>query len=547
MAEFNLALVHDTVSAAVPDRTALIRGHRSWTFKDISERSRRLASYLHRRGLGAHAERASLAGHESGQDHLGLYLYNGNEYLEGMLGAYRARVAPFNVNYRYVEEELRYLLADARTRGLIYHAAFAPVLAAVLPALEGVEVLIQVADGSGHDLLAGAVDYEEALASGAPEGPPVDPSPDDLYILYTGGTTGMPKGVLWRQHDIFLAAMGGRPIGSSEEVASYAEIAERAAGRPEYRMLVLPPLMHGAAQWASFGGWTGGGTVVLARENRRLDPVDVWSTVQQHSVQVITVVGDAMARPLVEELERNDYDVSSLIAIGNGGAALNPALKQRLVSRLPHLIVSDSVGSSETGAQMTHASTKDDVSTGTFRPGPGTTVVSEGRERVLEPGGGEVGWLAQSGNVPLGYLGDPAKTAETFPVIGGTRYSVPGDRATLLADGQIELLGRDSVTINSGGEKIFAEEVERALSQHPAVADVVVVGRPSDRWGQEVVALVTVAEGAAATHEELVEFAARHVARYKLPKATAFLSDLHRSPAGKADYRWASEQALRIP
>ena len=543
---FNLAVVHETVSAAVPDRPALIWGDRTWTYAEMTERSRRLASYLHGRGLGVRAERATLAGHQSGQDHVGLYLYNGNEYIEAMLGAYKARVAPFNVNYRYVEEELRYLLNDAGTRGLVYHAAFAPVLERILPELPDLQVLVQVGDQSGYPLLEGAVDYEEALAGAPAASPPVEPSPDDLYILYTGGTTGMPKGVLWRQHDIFLAAMGGRPIGSAEEVASYEEVAERAAGRDQFRMLVLPPLMHGAAQWAAFAGFAGGGTVVLPRETRRLDPADVWSTAERHAVQLVTVVGDAMARPLVEELERGNYDLGSLLALGNGGAALNPSLKERLLAHKPNMIVSDSVGSSETGAQMTHASTAGAVATGVFSPGPGTTVVSDARDRVLEAGDEEVGWLAQTGNVPLGYLGDAEKTAQTFPVVGGVRYSVPGDRARLLADGRIELLGRDSVTINSGGEKIFAEEVEKAIAQHPAVADVVVVGRPSERWGQEVVALVTLAREGRATPEELVEFAAGHVARYKLPKAVAFLPDLHRSPAGKADYRWAREQALKI-
>jgi acyl-CoA synthetase (AMP-forming)/AMP-acid ligase II len=549
--EFNLALVHETVAAAVPDRPCLVWGERRLSYAEVTDRSRRLAHWLQARGLGSHRSRRELEGHQSGQDHLGLYLYNGNEYLEAMLGAYKARVAPFNVNYRYVEEELRYLLANACTRGLVYHSCFAPTLAAVLPDVDGIDVLLQVADDSGNDLLPGALDYEAALASISAQAladAPLraEPSPDDLYVLYTGGTTGMPKGVLWRQHDIFMAAMGGRAIGSWEELTSYEEIATRAAAASELRSMLLPPLMHGAAQWTAFVMMTRGGTLVLPSDTRNLDPADVWRTVERERANSITVVGDAMARPLIEELERGHYDVGSLFYFGNGGAALNPVLKERLLERLPALRLSDSVGSSETGAQMTHVSEKGAVATGRFDPGPGTVVVSEDLSRVLGPDDDEIGWLAQAGQVPLGYLEDAPKTARTFPTIGGSRYSVPGDRARVLADGQIELLGRDAVTINSGGEKIFAEEVEQAISGHRSVADVVVVGRPSERWGQEVVALVRLAEGSTPTVEELLDHAATHIARYKLPKAIAFLADLHRSPSGKADYRWAAEQARQL-
>jgi acyl-CoA synthetase (AMP-forming)/AMP-acid ligase II len=281
---------------------------------------------------------------------------------------------------------------------------------------------------------------------------------------------------------------------------------------------------------------------VLPDNVRSLDAADVWATVAREAANTITVVGDAIARPLIEELERGDHDISSLFGFGNGGAPLNPALKQRLIDLAPNIVISDSVGSSETGAQMSHMSSKGSVSTGRFQAGPGAVVVSEDLQRLLAPGADEIGWLAQSGWVPLGYLNDAAKTARTFPVIEGHRYSVPGDRARWLDDGQIELLGRDAVTINSGGEKIFAEEVEQALAGHPAVNDVIVVGRPSERWGQEVVALVRLSDGAEVTTDELTEHASAHIARYKLPKDYVFLPAIQRSPAGKADYRWAKEQ-----
>ncbi len=542
--EFNLGQVHEWVAATVPDRECIVWRDRRYTYADITDRTRRLAYFLHRHGFGVHAERATLAGHESGQDHLGLYLYNGNEYLEGMLGAYKARVAPFNVNYRYVAEELLYLLKDAKARGIIYHATFAPVLEKVLPELRHLELLIQVADESGEALLPGAVDYEAALASAPPVLPPVQPSPDDLYILYTGGTTGMPKGVIWRQHDIFRAAMGGRTYGTWELVESSAHLIGRVLPGEGVRVMSIPPLMHGAAQWASFYYMAMGATLVFPTNTRTMDPVDVWQTVERERIIGLSVVGDAMARPLVEELERGSYDTSGFLAFGSGGAMLSEGMKTRILARMPNILVSDVAGASETGAQMGTNSTSGSVSTGRFVPGPGATVVSEDLTRELQPGDEELGWLAQRGSVPLGYLGDAEKSARTFPVIDGVRFSVPGDRARYLADGEIELLGRDSVTINSGGEKIFAEEVEQAIISHPAVADVVVAGRPSERWGQEVVAIVQLVDGASATPDELLAEAGTHVARYKLPKAFLFLPVIVRSPSGKADYRWAKERAL---
>jgi acyl-CoA synthetase (AMP-forming)/AMP-acid ligase II len=543
--QFNLAKAFDTLVETLADRECIVWRDRRLSYGDLQERSRRLGSYLHSRGLGVHRERADLKGWESGQDHVALALYNGNEYLEGMLGSYRARVAPFNVNYRYVGEELQYLLNDAKPNAMILHSSLAPTLAEVLPTLDSPpEVLLQVEDESGNPLLPGAVWYEEALAASSPEGPPVEPSPDDLYVLYTGGTTGMPKGVLWRQHDIFMAAMGGRQVGSWKVVNSYEELTERLAESFPVRLMILPPLMHGAAQWACFMLMATGATLIFPDDTHRVDPPDVWAVVEREKANSMTIVGDAVLRPLLMQLDKKSYDLSAFFAVGNGGAPLTPAVRAMAVERIPNLVISDSAGSSETGAQM-HVTSMDDVAVGSFLPGPGTLVVDETLSHVLEPGHEGNGWLAQTGNVPLGYLGDPEKTARTFPVIAGRRYSIPGDRARHRADGQIELLGRDSVTVNSGGEKIFVEEVERAIAGHPAVADVVVTGRPSERWGQEVVAVVQLADGAEASAESVVEEASAHIARYKLPKAVVFVDVIQRSPSGKADYRWAAETAVK--
>ncbi len=540
---YNLAQVNEAVAAANPDRPAVIHPGGTMTYQELTDRTRRFAHALAARGYGCHTERSGLAGHESGQDHLAIYLHNGPAYLETMIGAFKARLAPFNVNYRYVAEELQYLLDNAQAKVVVYHDAFAPTLAEVLPLLPSVTLLVQVPDGSGNALLPDAVRYDDLLAEGSTDPLDLTLSPDDLYILYTGGTTGMPKGVLWRQHDIFIGAMGGRPFGQPTAFESLEAIVEASANGGA-AMMSAAPLMHGAAQWATFTAFTSGNTVIFPEHVTHLDPVDIWSTVERHRVLTLQIVGDAMGRPLIDELERTPYDLSGFLALVSGGAALNSTLKERFLEQVPHAIVLDAVGSSETGAQMGHTSAKGAATTGTFTPGPETSVVSADLSAELAPGSEETGWLAQRGHVPLGYLGDAAKTAATFPVIGGVRFAVPGDRANWRADGVIELLGRDSVTINSGGEKIFAEEVEQALAHHPAVYDVIVVGRPSEQWGSEVVAIVQVAHDASVTDEELLAEAQRHIARYKLPKAFVYREALVRSPAGKADYRWAKAQAL---
>jgi 3-oxocholest-4-en-26-oate---CoA ligase len=542
--QFTVPAVAGAVAATIGDRELIIQGERRYTYAEILERSNRLAGYLHSRGLGCHTERSTLAGHEVGQDLLGLYAYNGNEFVEALLGSFAARVAPFNVNFRYVKSELQYLLADSGATALIYHAAFAPRVAEVLPELPALKVLIQIADESGNALLDGAVDYESAIQS-APPPAPVHHSPDDLYVLYTGGTTGMPKGVLWRQHDIFMTSFGGRNLMTGECVSSIDEITARVAANPGNKLLILPPLIHGAAQWSVMMAITTGQTLVFPSVVDHLDADEVVRTIEREQVAAVTVVGDAMARPLLAAIEKGIADVSPLAVIANGGALLTPYVKERLVEALPNVMVVDGVGSSETGAQMSHLSTNGAVSTGTFDAGPDTFVAAEDLGSLLQPGHDGMGWLAQRGYVPLGYKGDAAKTAATFPVIDGVRYAVPGDRARHREDGRIELLGRDSVTINSGGEKIFVEEVETAIASHPAVADVVVTGRPSERWGQEVVAVVALADAARADAEELITHAGKSLARYKLPKAVVFRAVIERSPSGKADYRWAREQAVQ--
>jgi len=543
--ELNLAAIAEAVAAAVPDRELFVHGDVRMTYAQYMDRAGRCGRVLHDAGLGCHAERSELAPHESGQDHLALYLHNGHEFLEANLGAYAARVAPFNVNYRYVDEELLALLDDLDAVGVVFHSAFAPTLARVRDQLPTLRVLLQVDDGSGHPLLPGAVWYEEALAVASPEPLPVEPSPDDLYILCTGGTTGRPKGVLWRQADIWVAALGGTTSASGTEFESLAEVAAHAAERPAIPTIVIAPFMHGAGQWSSLAALTHGHTVVLPREARHLDPADVLDTCERERVARMMVVGDAFARPLLDEYERRPRDLSALRFLINGGAGLSVSSRERLRAAWPWLLMADGLGSSETGT--TAMAVGGDGEPGVFTPAPTARVLAADRSRLLAPGEDEVGWTANLGRIPLGYYRDEAKTAATFPVVDGVRYVVPGDRARYRADGHLELLGRDSVTINSGGEKIFAEEVEQALLQHPAVQDAVVCGRPSERWGSEVAAVVSLRDGAAADEADLLAEAGRHLARYKLPKVVVFRDVVERSPSGKADYRWARQQVEAAP
>lgn len=533
--EFSVAEIHEAIAASRPDTECLVFRDRRLTWADVTERTRRLANYLIGFGLGVHVERSQLAGHESGQDHLAVYLHNGNEYLESMLGAFKARVAPFNVNYRYVAEELRYLLTDSRAAAIVVHSQFAPTLAEVLPDLTDLRVIIQVHDESGNDLLPGAVWYEDALASASPDKPAVEWSPDDLYILYTGGTTGMPKGVLWRNGDANVECFGGSSAETLEGVL--------AAAPGGLNALLAPPFMHGAGHWMTFRTWNLGGTVYIQSIPDRLDPADIWGLIERERLNFLLIVGDAFARPLLDELSVSTYDLGCLTVVLSGGAALSAGLKDEFLGHLPSLIIVDGLGSSEAGGQLAHVSAGTKATTGTFAISPGNHVLSANLDRELDAGEDELGWLAKSGRLALGYLGDAAKTERAYPVVDGVRYAVPGDRARLRADGVVELHGRDSVTINSGGEKIFAEEVEAAIKAHPDVYDCVVAGRPSERWGSEVVAVVRMRSGREADEASLLAESERHIARYKLPKAFVFVEEIVRSPSGKADYRWAKQVA----
>ena len=538
-----LSKIQEAVAAALPDREAIVFRDRRLTHAEVAERSRRLANFLLAHGITIHRPRSELRNWESGQDHVALYMYNGNEYVESLLGGYKARAVPFNVNYRYVREELEYLLNDADAKAIVYHACFAPTVKEILGSVPTLKLLIQVEDGSGEPLLDGAHDYETALAESDPGPTGQDYDPDDLFILYTGGTTGMPRGVLWRQADAYVSQMGGLYDGT-KVVQSVEEAVARAMAKKRHVIFPPPPFMHGAGKYLALRAMFEGNTLLIQNVVERFDAADVLGLVEKERANLMLAIGDAFGRPLLDELRRRSYDTASLKFLTNTGAIMSKGVKQGLMEAIPGLTIIDSLGSSETGVQAQNISgARTPKTQGDFRTMAGAMVMSEDRTHFLEPGSPEAGWLAKRDFVPYGYYGDETKTKETFPVIDGVRYVIGGDKVRLLENGEIAYFGRESMTINSGGEKIFAEEVEEALKHHPAVADVLVAGRPSERWGQEVVALIQLANGAAPDPEALRAEAAKHIARYKLPKAFRFVAEVGRAANGKPDYAWARKEA----
>jgi acyl-CoA synthetase (AMP-forming)/AMP-acid ligase II len=524
VAALNLADLFELVADAVPEREALATSERRLTFAQLDERSTRLANHLAAHGVDA-------------GDHVGLQLLNGTEYVEGMLAAFKLRAVPVNVNYRYVENELRYLFDDADLVALVYHHQFGGRVAIAASGLARLKVFVVVEDGTGDAPVEGSVEYEAALAAASPERAPIERSADDHYIAYTGGTTGLPKGVVWRQEDIFFAAMGGGdPLQMGNFIKEPAEIVERL---PENGMIALPtpPFMHVSAHWGVFSTLFGGGKTVVP-PGGRFEPDAILRLIGEEKVNLMVIVGDAMARPLMDAIDAADppYELSSLFVLGSGGAILSPSSKDRLKSLLPNVIVVDGFGSSETGVM------------GTNSGGAGARFTVNEQTQVLDdeghpvaPGSGVVGRLARRGHLPIGYYNDPAKTATTFLEVDGVRWVIAGDMATVEDDGTVVLLGRGSVSINTGGEKVYPEEVEAAVKGHPAVVDAVVVGVPDDRWGERVVAVVKAS--APLSLEDIQAVCRDQLAGYKVPKELKLVDEVVRSPAGKADYRWAKSVA----
>jgi 3-oxocholest-4-en-26-oate---CoA ligase len=530
MAGFNLADLFELVVDAVPDRLVVVAGERRLTYADLDERANRLAHRLAAAGVGP-------------GDSVGLQLVNGPEYLEGMLACFKLRAVPMNINYRYVDAELRYLYDDAELVALVHHRQFAPMVGPALDAMAEQRLVLEVADTSPGPRSPWALDYEAELAAQTGARPAVERSSDDLYCVYTGGTTGAPKGVLWRHEDIFFAAMGGGdPLQMGNVITEPGELPGRLL---EFGVVALPvpPFMHASAHWLAFSTFFGGGTLVLLPDGH-FDPVVTWQLVTAEHVNVLVVVGDAMARPLLDELERDPgaVDTSSLMALGSGGAILSPSTKRKVAEVLPNVIVADAFGSSETG-QLGGAPPADDRFGAPRLKVDARTTVLDDDLRPVEPGSGTTGHLARGGRVPLGYKGDDARSATTFVEVDGTRWALPGDLAQVESDGTITVLGRASQCINTGGEKVYPEEVEGVLKAHPDVVDAVVVGLPDERWGEHVTAVVQARPDHSPSLDEIRDHARHSLASYKLPKQLVLVPRIERSPSGKADYRWAKDTA----
>ena len=535
---YNFADIWEAVWPRVADRTALICGPQTRTYRELAERTNQLAHHLRASGVGP-------------GDTVALFLRNDAVYLEAMLAAFSLRAVPVNINHRYTGDELAYLLADSAAVALLVHETLTGQVATVADKVAGMRTLLVVDDPDPRTVegtraeLPAAQPYESAIAAQPTTAVHTEGrSGDDIYLMYTGGTTGRPKGVVWLQDDAFFACIGGGdPIRLLGPVDSPGAVVGRIVEGFTY--LPLAPLMHAAAQWTTLSWLFSGGTTVLMPG--RLDPEAVWDAVADHNVNSLTIVGDAVGRPLARAWEDNPdrWDVTNLFAISNGGSPISPSLKTRLGELFPGRAIVDGFGSSESGVQGSQRLQAGDDVTGLarFAPSAGTRVFDENMQPV-EAGSGTSGRVANSGRLPQGYLNDPVKTADTFVEVDGVRYCFTGDMATVEADGTIQLLGRGSQCINTGGEKVFPEEVEGAIVDHPKVADVLVVGVPDERWVNAVTAVVAPVDPAdPPTLDELREHLRSSLAGFKLPKNLVIVARVERSPAGKADYRWAKSVA----
>jgi 3-oxocholest-4-en-26-oate---CoA ligase len=523
----NIADLFEHAVDAVPERLAIACGDSQVTYRELEERSNQLAHWLAGSGVGP-------------GDHVGVYGRNSIELVQALLACYKLRAIPVNVNYRYVEAELRYLFSEAELKGLVFDRQFADKVAALLPDYPDMRAVLAIEDGSGAELPPGAADFAAAIAGEPSERDFGERSPDDIYMLYTGGTTGYPKGVLWRHEDVWRTLGGGIDFASGERLADeWEQIRRGTAGPAGMVRLATAPLIHGSAQWSTLPALFAGDTVVLMAQ---FDPHQIWRAVQRYKVNTIVMVGDAMARPLIEAYEQEEYDASSVIAVSSNGSIFSATVKDQYLRLLPNVIITDAIGSSETGFTglgFVSAGTKK-AEGPTVTAGPSTIVIDEHNRPV---GPGEIGRIARGGHIPLGYFKDPVKTAALFAEVDGARYAVPGDFARVEEDGTITLLGRGNTCVNTGGEKVFPEEVEGALKSFASIFDAMVIGVPDELLGQRVAALVQPRDGHDVDLAALDAHLRTQVAGYKVPRSVWIVEEIGRTPAGKADYRWARRYA----
>lgn len=528
----NIADLAEHAIDAVPDRVALICGDETITYAQLEEKANRLAHYLLDQGVKK-------------DDKVGLYCRNRIEIVIGMLGIIKAGAILVNINFRYVEGELKYLFDNSDMVALIHERRYADRVANVLPETPNVKTVLAIEDGSDDDFARyGGVPFEEALAQGSPERDFGPRSEDDIYLLYTGGTTGFPKGVMWRHEDIYRVLFGGTDFATGEPIADEYGLSKQAKENAPMVRLPIPPMIHGATQSATWMALFSGQTTVLTPE---FNADEVWQLIHRHKVNLLFFTGDAMARPLLDSLLAHqevgkEFDLSSLFLLASTAALFSTSLKEKFLELLPNRVITDSIGSSETGFGGTSIVAKGQSHTGGPRVtiDKNTKVLDEDGNEVV-PGSGVRGIIAKCGHIPVGYFKDETKTAETFRTYNGVRYAIPGDYAEVEADGSVTMLGRGSVSINSGGEKIYPEEVEAALKGHPDVFDALVVGVPDERFGQHVAAVVQAREGTRPTLAELDAHVRSEIAGYKVPRSLWLVDEVKRSPAGKPDYRWAKD------
>ena len=529
--DFNLADLFEAAVDAFGEREYLVAGGRRLTYAEMDHRANRLAHHLADHGVGP-------------GDHVGIYALNSAEWVETAWAVFKLRAVWININYRYVEDELRYLFSNADLVALVHQRQFSPRVATLLPELPALRHVIVIDDDSEEpDPRTDAVDFETAVASGSPERDFAPRSGDDLYILYTGGTTGMPKGVVWPHRNVFYALGGGLDALTGVRMERPEQMVEKGkAAGGQIRFLPIAPLMHGATQWGVMGQSFVGNFVTLVP---RFEPMEVWELVERERINMVMITGDAMGKPLIEALDEPgvSFDLSSLIGFTSTAALFSPAVKDAFFTKFPNLVMTDAIGSSEGGnngiSMIKPGATA--MKSGPTVSSTGGTVVFDENLELVKPGSGVIGKIARSGDIPIGYYNDPVKTAEVFITVGGTPYVMPGDFATVEEDGSVTLLGRGSICINSGGEKIFPEEVEAVVRSHPDVMDAIVVGAPDERFGQRVAAIIEPrADHAAPSLEDIQALCRKHVAGYKVPRQLHTVDKIERSPSGKPDYPWAN-------
>jgi len=532
MTQWNLAECLDVVAEIRGDAVALVQGARHLGWAQVERRASNLAAWMLEQGASHQAKVA-------------LYTYNHPAYMEGVWAAMKAALAPVNVNYRYRAEELRYLLENADAEFVIVHEDFAPLLASVradLPKLRAVLVVREPGSSTPAEALGGT-DYE-TVANTDRALPEVTRSGDDLLLLYTGGTTGMPKGVMWRQHDLYFRFAGGGLLPPPIDMPALRAFVRDAPLR--LTTLIAPPLMHGTGWFTAMIAWLTGGAVLMLDDPKRFDPADLWGVVTRESPTSITIVGDSFAKPMVRELEAAGarYDLSSLKLIASSGVMWSEETKQALLAANPKLMLIDSFSSSEAvGMGMSVTTATGAVQTARFQLGANTRLFDETLQ-PLATAPGVKGIVGVGGPQPVGYYKDEAKSARTFVTVEGARFSIPGDWAVVNDDGvTLTLLGRGSVCINTGGEKVFPEEVEEAIKRYAGVKDAVVVGVPDEKWGEAITAVVS-AQPPGLDAEALIDFVKQELASYKAPKHVVFVDEVYRSPSGKADFKRTREVAL---